>query len=570
MSRLEKFWTKSYDEGITDLNPSLWETSLAHSLRQTFDQFADNLALEYMGVELTFGNLDFYSNKFADMLLKKGLKKGDIIGLNLANMPQFVIALLGAIKIGCIITGVSPLLSEDQILYQLTDSKAKAIVTIDAVFEKRIANIAPKLPELKLIITTNVGDFLPKIKQVLGKLLKKIPSGKVTPLEGKEVIDLWKSIHEDYSTSLPNISISADDLAFVLYTGGTTGPPKGAMLTNRSFVADLILVQTWLGWQRGAGSALSGFPFFHVAGLFFCANCLYLGWPQLLVPNPRDTDLICKLIDKYKPTALVNVPSLYLMLLKNPKFKTLDHSKLDTCISSASPFPVEAQKQLEEVVGESKLLEVYGMTECSPLTTMNPYKGLKKLGSIGLPLMNTDIKLIDPDTGKEVPIGEPGEIYVKGPQIMKGYLNKPEETKNTIGEDGYLRTGDIAIFDEEGYLRLVDRTKDMLIVGGFKVFSTKVEDIISQHPAVNMIAIVGVPNPDRPGSEIVKAFIVIAANYEYDDNEDKLKEDLTIWMKSKLAPYEVPKIMVFRNELPITLVGKVDKKILRKEAENKR
>ncbi len=560
-----KFWTKSYDEGIRDLDPSLWDTSFPQSLRPTLEEFTDKMALEYMGVKVTFGDLEIYSNKFADMLIKNGLKKGDIVGLNLANMPQYVIALLGALKIGCVITGVSPLLSEDQIFYQLNDCKAKALVTLDAVFAARLVNIASKLPDLQLIITTNVGDFLPKLKQILGKMLKKIPTGKVTPIEGKTIVDLWTAIRGDYSTDLPIVSISPDDLAFVLYTGGTTGPPKGAMLTHRNFVADLILVQKWLGWERGTGSALSGFPFFHVAGLFFCSNCLYLGWPQLLVPNPRDTDLICSLIDKYKPTALVNVPSLYQMLMKNPKFKTLDHSNLDTCISSASPFPVEAQKELESIIGKGKLLEVYGMTECSPLTTMNPYRGEKKLGSIGLPLMNTDIKLIDPDTGKEVPIGEPGEIHVKGPQIMKGYLNKPEETKNTIGPDGYLRTGDVAIFDNDGYLKLVDRTKDMLIVGGFKVFSSKVEDTIAQHPAVNMIAIVGVANPDRPGSELVKAFIVISPDYDYGKNESKLKEELTSWMKSKLAPYEVPKFIEFREELPLTLVGKVDKKILRKE-----
>jgi long-chain acyl-CoA synthetase len=561
--KIMKFWIKSYDEGITDLDPSLWETTIIQALRPTLEGLADNLALVYLGIEVSFGELELYSNKFAHMLLEKGIKKGDVVGLNLANMPQFVIALLGVLKIGGVVTGVSPLLSEEQLLYQLQDSGAKALVTLDAVFEKRLVLIAPELPELKLVVTTNVGDFLSKVKQILGKLLKKIPTGKVIPLEGKEIVDLWTVIHSDYSSSLPEADVTPDDLAFVLYTGGTTGPPKGAMLTHRNFVADLVLVQTWLNWTKGTGSALSGFPFFHVAGLTFLSNCLYLGWPQLLVPNPRDTDLICDLIKKYQPTALVNVPSLFQILMKNPKFKKLDHSMLDTCISSAAPFPKESQIELESVIGKGKLLEVYGMTECSPLTTMNPYRGTKKLGSIGLPLMNTDIKLIDPETGKEVPIGEPGEIHVKGPQVMKEYLNKPEETKNTIGEDGYLRTGDVAVFDEDGYLKIVDRTKDMLIVGGFKVFSTKVEDIISKHPAVNTVAIIGTPNPERPGSELVKGYFVISSDYEI-ENEDKLKRNLTEWMKEKLSPYEVPKIIEIREELPLTLVGKVDKKLLRK------
>ncbi|MHA2112788.1 MAG: AMP-binding protein [Candidatus Hodarchaeales archaeon] len=557
-----QFWKKSYDKGITDLDSSIWETTLTQAIRPTFEEFGDNLALEYMGVHVTFGDLDHFSNKFAHMLLKKGFRKGDVVGLNMANMPQFVIALLGVLKIGCVVTGVSPLMSEDQILYQLKDSGAKGLVTLDAVFAARIVKIAPELPDLKLIVTTGVGDFLPKLKQILGKLVKKIPTGKITPLEGKKIVDMWTLINSDISSSLPDVYTTPDDLAFVLYTGGTTGPPKGAMLTHRNFVSNMIMVQTWLDWTRGTGTALSGFPFFHVAGLTFCLNCLYLGWPQLLVPNPRDTDLICDLIKKYRPTALVNVPSLFQMLIKNPKFKNLDHSKLDTCISSAAPFPVETQKELESVVGKGKLLELYGMTECSPVTTMNPYRGTKKLGSVGLPLMNTDIKLVDPESGKEVPIGEPGEIHVKGPQIMKGYLNKPEETKNTIDDDGYLRTGDVAVFDEDGYLKIVDRTKDMLIVGGFKVFSSKVEDIIVKHPSVETIAIVGTPNPDRPGSEIVKGYFVISSDANI-GNEEDFKSDLTEWMKEKLAPYEVPKIIELREELPLTLVGKVDKKLLR-------
>ncbi|MHA1946026.1 MAG: AMP-binding protein, partial [Candidatus Hodarchaeales archaeon] len=401
-----QFWKKSYDKGITDLDSSIWETTLTQAIRPTFEEFGDNLALEYMGVHVTFGDLDHFSNKFAHMLLKKGFRKGDVVGLNMANMPQFVIALLGVLKIGCVVTGVSPLMSEDQILYQLKDSGAKGLVTLDAVFAARIVKIAPELPDLKLIVTTGVGDFLPKLKQILGKLVKKIPTGKITPLEGKKIVDMWTLINSDISSSLPDVYTTPDDLAFVLYTGGTTGPPKGAMLTHRNFVSNMIMVQTWLDWTRGTGTALSGFPFFHVAGLTFCLNCLYLGWPQLLVPNPRDTDLICDLIKKYRPTALVNVPSLFQMLIKNPKFKNLDHSKLDTCISSAAPFPVETQKELESVVGKGKLLELYGMTECSPVTTMNPYRGTKKLGSVGLPLMNTDIKLVDPESGKEVPIGE--------------------------------------------------------------------------------------------------------------------------------------------------------------------
>jgi len=566
----KQFWRKSWDPGVTDLDPKVWEISYPEAIRPVFEQYPDQLALEFLGIEITFKELDEYSNQFANMLIEHGFKVGDIVGLNLVNTPQYVIAWLGTLKAGCAVSGVSPLLSSEQIEYQINDLGSSgnkvALVTLDAIFEHRLKPISSKLPQLELVIATNVADFLPKIKQVLGKLLKKVPKGKVTPLEGKKVIN-FMDVLDIYSTELPDVKITPDDLAYIQYTGGTTGPPKGAMLTYRSSMADLLIVQHWLNWDntRGTGIAVSGFPFFHIAGLFFCLNCVYLGWTQLLIPNPRDTNHICKVIEKYKPTAYVNVPSLYQILLKNPKFKQLDHSNCEACISAAAPFPVESQKEFESIVGKGKLIEAYGMTECSPLTTMNPSKGKKKLGSIGLPYQNLDLKLVDPATGEEMPMGKPGEILVKGPMVMKGYLNKPEETKKAIDSDGYMHTGDVAIFDEEGYLRIVDRTKDMIIVGGFKVFSTKLEDTLMKHPAIGMIATIGIPNPERPGSELVKAYIQLDPDYPYDGNEEKLKEDITKFAKEKCAPYEVPKIIEISEELPLTVIGKVDKKRLRKE-----
>ena len=232
-------------------------------------------------------------------------------------------------------------------------------------------------------------------------------------------------------------------------------------------------------------------------------------------------------------------------------------------MSGAAPFPVESQQQLESIVGEGKILEVYGMTETSPISTMNPFQKPKRLGSVGLPVLNTEMKLIEPDSGEEVPLGEPGEICVRGPQVMKGYYNKPEETAKAIDKDGYMHTGDVGVFDKEGYLKIVDRTKDMIIVGGYKVFSKKVEEILTEHPAIDLIATIGIPNPERPGSELVKAFMTISPNYDFDGDEEKLKEDITKFAKKKLAPYEVPKTIEIRKELPLTAVGKLDKKLLR-------
>jgi long-chain acyl-CoA synthetase len=564
MATREQIWRKSWDKGLNDLDPKLFEVNFVDAIKPTFNRFPDKIALAFMGTEITFKELDALSNRFADMLIRAGLKKGDVVGINLPNIPEYVIAWLGTLKAGCVVSGVSPLLSTEEMEYQLKDSDARGLVTLDAIFAARVTQIADKLPKLTVIVAASIGGFLPPVKRVLGKLLKKFPTGDVTPLAGKTVYRMEEVIKtKTFSAKDPGVKITPDDIAYIQYTGGTTGAPKGAMLSHRNAVADLLIVQKWLSWEPGKGPALSGFPFFHIAGLFFNENCIYLGWTQVLIANPRDTVHICNELAKYRPTTLVNVPSLFQLLITTPKFKSLDHSNLEVCISAAAPFPEESQKELESIVGKSKLLEVYGMSETSPLTVMNPSRGKKKLGTIGLPILNTEVKLVDPATGKEAEHGKPGELWVKGPMIMVGYYKKPDETKNAVDKDGYMHTGDVVIMDDEGYLRIVDRTKDMIIVGGFKVFSVKVEDVLSRHPAVEMAAMIGVPNPERPGSELVKAYIQLTPEYAAGDRE-AVKKDIDKYAKEKLSPYEVPKVIEFMDALPLTAVGKLDKKRLRK------
>jgi long-chain acyl-CoA synthetase len=564
MAKPEQMWKKSWDKGLTDLDPKAWETSLVDAFRPTFNNFPNKVALAFMGTEITFKEVDILSNRFANMLIANGFKKGDLVGINLPNIPEYVIAWLGALKAGCAVSGVSPLLSTEEMQYQLMDSDAKCLVTLDAIFAARLTKIADTLPKLKVVVAARIGGFMPPIKRVLGTLLKKIPTGPVTPLTGKTVYltdDIIKP--GAFSDQPPKIKIAPDDIAYVQYTGGTTGAPKGAMLTHRNALSNVLVVEKWLGWEKGKSTALSGYPFFHIAGLFINEMGFCLGWTQVLIPNPRDTKHITNEIAKYRPAALINVPSLYQLLMAEPKFRKLDHSTINNCISSASPFPEESQKQLEAIVGKGKLIENYGMSETSPLIASNPSKGKKKLGSIGVPILNTDVKLIDPQTGKEAALGQPGEICVKGPQVMAGYYKKPDETKHAIDKDGYMHTGDVAIMDDEGYLKIVDRTKDMIIVSGFKVFSVKVEDVLTQHPVIDMIATIGIPNPERPGSEIVKAFIQLAPEYTARD-KDELKKDILAFATEKLTPYEVPKVIEFMDALPLTAVGKLDKKRLRK------
>ncbi len=564
----ERFWTKSYDQGVGDLSPDQWEISYVDAVRPTFMNFGDKTAYAFMGRHISFSDLGRYANRFARMLLDNGFQKGDVVGINLPNIPEYGIAWMGTLRAGCVVSGVSPLLSAPEMKHQLTDSRARALVTLDAVFAAHLVKIADELPDLKLVIVAGVGGFLSPVKRFLGKRLGKIPQGKVTPLAGKTVLKIERVIKGSaYDDADPGVTVTPDDIAYIQYTGGTTGLPKGAQLTHRNVVADLLIVQHWLHWEKGLGLALSGFPFFHIAGLFFNKNCIYLGWTQVLIPNPRDTDHICREIKKYRPSVLVNVPSLFQMLIANPVFKTLDHSGLEACISAASPFPEESQRQLEQIVGPGKLLEVYGMTETSPLTTMNPFNGKKKLGHIGLPLPNTDICLKSTETGERVPIGQPGEICVKGPQVMVGYFNQPEETKKVFDAEGYMHTGDVAVQDEDGYLRIVDRTKDMIIVSGFKVFSRRVEDILSEHPAIEMIATIGRQNPDRPGSELVEAYVKPVEGHELAKDKAALEKDIITFAREKLSPYEVPKRVRILDELPLTTVGKVDKKVLRQRAD---
>ena len=563
----DRFWMKNWDEGMTDLEPSEFETTYVDMIRPVFDEMPKKTAMGYLGVDVTFGELDRYSNQFANMLLDKGFQKGDMVGINLPNMPEYMIALIGTLKAGCIVSGVSPLMSAPQIEYQMNDlgagGRKLAFVTLDAAFPERIAKIAHEIPQLAVVITTNVAAFLPKLKQVLGRLAKKIPTGKVTPLAGKAVLDFQRDVLKSYSTDSPGVKVTPDDLGYIQYTGGTTGPPKGAMLSHRNAAHNIKSVMKWLGWERGKGVALSGFPMFHVAGLTIAEGAIYAGWTQVLIPNPRDTDHICKEMLRYKVTNLVNVPSLFQMLMASPTFRAMDHSKLGTCVCAASPFPKESQEELEAIIGKGKILELYGMTETSPVSTMNPTKGKRKLGTIGVPFLNVEAKLVDTGTGEEVPLGQPGEICIRGPLVMQGYYNKPEETRGAIDADGYMHTGDVAVMDEEGYMKLVDRTKDMINVGGYKVFSSKVEETIAQHPAVGMIALVGVENPKRPGSETVKAFVQLDPGYRHDGNESALKEDIIRFAKENCSPYEVPKVIEIIGEMPLTSVGKVDKKVLR-------
>jgi len=557
-------WLKSYDAWV-EADIDFPEVSCTQMTEKIFERYPDRAALHFLGTTIDFRRFKDLSLRFADYITQSGCQPGDVVAINLPNIPQYLIAQAGCLLAGVAATGLSPLLTPKEMAYQINDSGAKALVTLDAIFEKRLLKIKDQLPDLDLVVATGVLDFAPPIKRFLGKLLKKVPSGKICPIEGKSIITFNRIIKE-YLPQKPDLKVSPDDTALIQYTGGTTGVPKGAVLTHRGLVANLIQATQWVELKEGSEVYCSAFPFFHLAGLAFGLSGLGIGSTQILIPTPRDTRHICKEMTRYRPSVLCNVPSLYQMLLNEPLFKDLDFSGLNLCISGAAPFPTDSLKALDEVVGAGKVVEVYGMTETSPLITMNPYKGKKKIGSIGVPLQNTYVKLADLQGGKtEVAPGEPGELIVRGPQVMKEYFNRPQETAKTIKEfqgAAWLYTGDVAVMDEDGFFTLVDRAKDMLIVSGYKVFSKEVEETLQQHPLVEICAIVGIPDPKKPGSELVKAVIQLTAEKAGQDLAQS-KQKILEYCRENMAPYKVPKIIEFMDELPLTAVGKVDKKLLR-------
>ncbi|MGD9974406.1 MAG: AMP-binding protein [Desulfatirhabdiaceae bacterium] len=552
----EKPWTTHYDANVP-ATLTYEEKTFAQLFRKTVETFPDKTALIYMGKRLTFRDIDAISNRIAQYLIQNGLKPNDVIGLHMPNIPAHYIAVIGVQKAGCISTGLSPLLTPAEMAHQITDSGLKMIFTVDVLFEK-IAEIAAKTP-FTTVVVSEIADFLPGIKRMLGKLLKKIPTGNVRPLPGKTVKRFTDILKEDPDGPVM-VPRNFDDPIFMMYTGGTTGPAKGAVLTQRSYMSNRLQVLTWLD-MKPEDIALSAFPLFHIAGLALGGFTLTQGMTQICVPNPRDTHFLIEAIKGWQPTLMVNVPTVYYELMKKPEFKTLDFDKIKWLLSAAAPFPKENIQELESVIGKNKFIELYGMTETSPVTCCNPRYGQKKAGSIGLPMPDTEFKLIDPETGNPAEPGEPGEIVIRGPQIMREYHNKPEETAHAL-KDGWMFTGDIARMDMDGYFHIVDRLKDMVIVSGFKVFTRELDDVLATCPDISLAASVGIPDPDRPGSERVACAIVLKPGV---DPGNATKEKILGYLKQNVAPYKIPKLIVFMDQLPTSGVGKILKREIRKQ-----
>jgi len=556
--KLQKPWFKFWPE-VVPKHIKYPEVPLFEFLKKTARKYPDNTAIVYFDKEITYKELDSATDKFATALSDLGVKKGDKIALFLPNVPQFVISYYGTIKIGAIATAISPLYKEREVGHQLNDSEAETIVVLDLLYP--IIDKVWKKTKLKRVIVTNLKEYMPSAKAILGSLLKKIPSRKV---ERKPNVYFFKELLNKYAPNPPEVEINPkEDLAALQYTGGTTGIAKGAMLTHMNLVSNAVMCAAWLRGNEGKETFLAVLPLFHIYGMTTGMNApTYLAGKVVMLPR-FDIVGVFKAIQKYKVTVFCGAPTMYSMLLAHPALGKYDCTSIRFCISGSAPLPPEVQKKFMEVTG-GVLVEGYGLTESSPVTHCNPLdRTMKtvKVGSIGLPWPDTDAKIVDIETGeKDLKPGEIGEVVVKGPQVMKGYWKMPEETASVL-RDRWLYTGDIGKMDEDGYFYITDRKKDLIKYKGYSVYPRELEDVLYEHPAVEICGVIGKPDP--VASEVPKAFVVLKKGITATEKE------IMDFVNERVAPYKAIREVEFRTELPMTLVGKVLRRVLQEEERKK-
>ncbi|MEM2067808.1 MAG: long-chain fatty acid--CoA ligase [Nitrososphaerota archaeon] len=551
---MDRPWYRFWPEGVpkTLEYPNI---PLHEFLERTAKQHPDKTSIIFFGKRVTYGELNNYADRFATALHQLGIKKGDVVAIYLPNTPQFVIAYYGALKLGAVVSGVSPLVVERELEFQLSDSEAKAIVLLDALYP-RFEKVWEKT-QVKFAIVARLAEYMPWALAFLGTLLKKIPTAKIPP---RSNVYFFRELIEKTPANPPHVEINPkEDLAVLQYTGGTTGLPKGAMLTHENLVANAVGCAAWLRATEGRDVGLAVLPFFHIYGMTVSMNfTIYSGGTMVVLPR-FDVVEVLKSIEKYKVTLFPGVPTLYALIVNHPDVKKYNLRSVKFCISGAAPLPPEIQKRFMELTG-AVLVEGYGLTEASPVTHSNPLDPtLKtvKVGSIGIPWPSTDARIVDVETGTvEMPIGEVGELVVKGPQVMKGYWKRPEETRMVL-RDGWLYTGDLAKMDEDGYFYIVDRKKDLIKYKGYSVYARELEDILYEHPTVKLAAVVGKPDPIA--GEIPKAYIVLK------EGATATAEEIMKFVNERVAPYKAIREVEFRSELPTTLVGKVLRRVLREE-----
>ncbi|MBW2650095.1 MAG: long-chain fatty acid--CoA ligase [Deltaproteobacteria bacterium] len=545
----ERLWHKSYVPGVKK-TLDYEKISIPTALTNSAKRFPDNTALNYMGKRITYGELDRLVNRCARAFTDLGVAKGDKVAVIMPNLPQTIIANLAAMRIGAVAVQNNPLYTERELEYQLDDSDSVIVVTL-ALLVPRILKIMSGT-KVRKVIGCHINSYLPFPKKQLFPYVKKAMYKK---LETNDTVMVFQDLIDKYSDEPVKDETEWEELGAIVYTGGTTGVSKGVMLSHKNLSSNVQQFAAWFAadLKPGEEKLVGTFPVFHTAGFMAIQNfMIWQAYEHLMIPRPEPKAL-AELIKKYKPTFIPGAPTIFVGLLAEPEFRKMDFSRVKGFFSGAAPLAADTIRDLKELTGAT-MCEVYGQTETSPVATVTPWKGVIKPGTVGVPVADTDIRIVDMETGeKELPVGESGEVLIKGPQVMMGYYKKPEETAKTI-RDGWLYTGDIGFFDEDGYLSIVDRMKDMIIAGGYNIYPIEIDNVLFDHPKILEACSFGVEDSYR--GETLKAFVVTKSG------ESLTKEEVVQYCKEKLAPYKVPREIVFVEELPKSNVGK----ILRREA----
>jgi long-chain acyl-CoA synthetase len=551
---VSKPWLKNWPQGVSQ-SIQYSDAPLFELLRQSARMYPRNTAIVFFGKKITYEELDALTDRFAAALNDLGVKKGDRVALLLSNVPEFVIAYYGVLKDGAVVTAVNPLSKEREAAYQLHDAEAETVVVLD-VFYPVVKAVLGKTV-IKRVIVARMKDVMPGAKAFLRRLGSRIPRGKVERAEG--VYFFGELLQRYASVNPPTVKIfPKTDVAVLQYTGGTTGVPKGAMLTHSNLLSNAVMCAEWVTARTNSEVFLAVLPLFHIYGMTTSMNAaVCLAGTMVLLPrfNPEE---VLKNIEKYKVTIFWGVPTMYTVLAAYPNLGKCNLSSIRFCISGAAPLNVEVQKRFMKTTGRV-LVEGYGLSECSPVTHCNPFdKSMRtvKVGSIGIPWPDTKAKIVDIKTGKDSKVDEVGELVVKGPQVMKGYWNMPEET-DVVLRDGWLYTGDVGRMDADGYFFITDRKKDLIKYKGYSVYPRELEDVLMEHPAVKECAVVG--KVDEMAGEIPKAFIVLK------EGASASEKELMDFVKERIAPYKRIREIEFRKELPKTILGKALRRELRKE-----
>lgn len=555
----DKPWLRNYPDEIPS-TLSYPNQPVQDFFKKAAEESPNKIAIHFMGKEFTYKNIYESAIKLAGYLQEIGIEKNDRVAIMLPNIPQAVISYYGILMAGGIVVPTNPLYMERELEYQMKDSGAKAIITMDILFP-RVTKVKPQT-EIQHIIVTAIKDFLPFPKNLVYPFIQKKQYGIVVNVQHEGTNHLLTEILKQPIRKRKEYGFNFDeDLALLQYTGGTTGFPKGVMLTHRNLVSNAAMCKAWLYKTKPGQEVVLGIlPFFHVYGMTTVLILSVMDANKMVLLPKFDAETTLKTIQKQRPTLFPGAPTIYIGLLNHPDLKKYDLSSIDSCISGSAALPVEVQQKFEEVTG-GKLVEGYGLTESSPVTHANFLWDRSRVkGSIGVPWPDTDAAIFSLETGESLPPGEVGEIAVKGPQVMKGYWNRPEDTAETI-KDGWLFTGDLGYMDEEGYFYVVDRKKDMIIAGGFNIYPREIEEVLYEHPAVQEVVAAGIPDPYR--GETVKAYVVLKEGASVSDKE------LNEFARKHLAAYKAPRIYEIRDELPKTAVGKILRRALVDEEKKK-